>query len=273
MSSSFQRTVAGSASPAVIAEVDGWPINLARMEEAVAQVIEAARRRESFTCFTLNLDHLVKLRDNAPFQRAYRTARFVTADGAPVARIARRQWPDVERTTGADMMLPLCMAAAQKGVPVFLFGTAPEVLEATSKAIHRHTNGRIVIAGSEAPPHGFDPEGAAADAAIERIAASGAGLCLVMLGAPKQEIFAARAVEKGVACGFVCVGAAGDFIAGHQVRAPRALQSAGLEWAWRLAHSPSRLGMRYAKCAMLLARIEMEERRRGRASPSKRQSR
>lgn len=247
--------------------VDGWPINIPTLEGAVGQVIDAAANRESFSCFTLNLDHLVKLRDNADFQRAYRTARFVTADGEPVARIARRQWAEVERTTGADMLIPLCDAAAARGIPVFFFGTADEVLQSTVNAMQRRTGGKLIVAGSYAPPQGFDPKGAAADAAIEAIAASGAGLCLVMLGAPKQEIFAAQAVEKGVKCGFVCVGAAADFIVGHQVRAPQALQSAGLEWAWRLAHNPSRLGMRYAKCAMLLARLEINERLQARTQP------
>jgi exopolysaccharide biosynthesis WecB/TagA/CpsF family protein len=256
-----------TATAARRARVDGWPINLPTLDGAVEQVIEAAERRESFSCFTLNLDHLVKLRDNADFQRAYRTARFVTADGEPVARIARRQWSEVERTTGADMLIPLCDGAAQRGIPVFFFGTADEVLESTVKAMQRHTGGKLIVAGTYSPPQGFDPNGAAADAAIEAIAASGAALCLVMLGAPKQEIFSARAVEKGVACGFVCVGAAADFIVGHQVRAPRALQSAGLEWAWRLAHNPSRLGMRYARCAMLLARLEVNERLQARGAP------
>ncbi len=50
---------------------------------------------------------------------------------------------------------------------------------------------------------GFDPIGAEADEAIDQIAASGARLCLVALGAPKQEVFTARAMERLLQYGFV----------------------------------------------------------------------
>ena len=266
---SAYRSAAGPLAPLRSADVDGWPVNLPTMAVAIDSLIEAAGRGESFGCFTLNLDHLVKLRSDDQFRRAYRAARFITADGEPVARIARRQWPAVERTTGADMLLPLCQAAADHGLPVYLFGTTAEVLETTKARLAELTGGRLEIAGSEAPPYGFDPTGPAAAAALDRVAASGARLCLVLLGAPKQEIFCHLGLERGVACGFVCLGASADFVAGHQVRAPQALQSAGLEWAWRLASNPRRLGLRYARCAMLLAQIELRERRgpRPRALP------
>lgn len=264
MSSVYPTQGRAEAANSPAAEVDGWQINVPTLPEAIGQVIEAAERSEGFSCFTLNLDHLVKLRQSPSFQRAYRSARFVTADGAPVARLARRQWPSVERTTGADMLLPLCRAAADRGLSVYLFGTSDEVLESTRARLGELTGGRILIAGMEAPPQGFDPESPAADDCMDRISSSGASLCLVMLGAPKQEVFAARAVERGVRCGFVCVGAAADFIAGRQVRAPGMLQKSGLEWAWRLAQDPRRLGMRYARCAWLLAEIEVRERRQQR---------
>ena len=107
------------------------------------------------------------------------------------------------------------------------------------------------------PTYGFDVTGKVADDAIEDIKASGAKLCFVLLGAPKQEIFASRAVKAGSQCGFICVGAAADFIAGSQVRAPKFLQSSGLEWLWRLSHNPKRLGMRYFQCAVVLLRLRL----------------
>lgn len=242
---------------AASAVVDGWRVNLATLPAAVSAIIGAAKRSEGFSCLTLNLDHLVKLRSDAAFRKAYGQARFVTADGAPVAAIARRQWPQVERTTGADLLVPLCEAAAREGLPVFLFGTSTEVLERSAQELRNKTGELIEFAGIEAPAMGFDPEGPAADATIERIRASGARLCFVMLGAPKQEFFAARAVAAGVNCGFICVGAAADFVSGQQTRAPALVQKAGLEWLWRLSQEPSRLWRRYLSCALLLARIEI----------------
>jgi UDP-N-acetyl-D-mannosaminuronic acid transferase (WecB/TagA/CpsF family) len=45
-----------------------------------------------------------------------------------------------------------------------------------------------------------------------------------------------------------------DFLGGAQRRAPVFMQRYGLEWLWRVALSPSRLGARYARCAVLLAK-------------------
>lgn len=241
--------------PRTLAKVDGWPINVANQGEAVRVIAEAAQRADPFSVVTLNLDHLVKLRREPRFRHAYRNARFITADGAPVARLARMQSGGVERTTGADLVVPLAEAAASRRIPVYLFGSSADVLARAGRDLAERTDYKLDIAGSAAPAHGFDPEGREADAALAAIAASGARLCFVALGAPKQEIFAARAVERGVRCGFVCIGAALDFLAGEQVRAPRTMQDNGMEWLWRLMTNPRRLAGRYARCALVLADV------------------
>ncbi len=253
----MRTSQSANAAPAALATVDGWPVNVPGLRAAVSLIIEAARTGESFAAFTLNLDHLVKLRRSEAFRRAYRAARFVTADGAPVARLARLQSPRVERATGADLMVPLAQAAARNALPVFLFGSNAEVLQRAGRDLGERCDGALDIAGTEAPPYGFDPEGPEADRALERIAASGARVCFVALGAPKQEVFAARAVARGIGCGFVCIGASLDFLAGEQIRAPSLLRDNGLEWLWRLATSPRRLGWRYAQCAVLLADLTL----------------
>jgi exopolysaccharide biosynthesis WecB/TagA/CpsF family protein len=55
--------------------------------------------------------------------------------------------------------------------------------------------------------------------------------------------------------GFVCVGAALDFIAGTQARAPGFFQRHGLEWVWRLMSNPQRLAMRYLRSALAVPRL------------------
>ena len=242
-----------------VAKVDGWPINIANLSSAIHEIIDAAESGDSFSVVTLNVDHLVKLRRNPAFQDAYRVARFVTADGEPVAWLARRSNPAVERTTGADLVLPLVKAAADAELPIYLFGTTNDVLARVGQHLTHHTNGTLDIVGSAAPSGQFDPAGEEADAALEIIAASGAKLCLLALGAPKQEILAARAVEKGIKVGFVSIGASLDFLAGTQVRAPQFLQDHGLEWSWRLITHPLRLGPRYASCALVLADIVLRD--------------
>ena len=250
---------ASRTGPATPATVDSWPINLPDQHTALATILTAAEGSTGFTVFTLNLDHLVKLRNSADFRHAYNQATFVTADGEPVARLARKQDVAVRRTTGADLVLPLAMACAKMRLPIFLFGTSPGVLAAASQRLQQYAGEDLEIVGSMSPPIDFDPKSEAADAAIDRIKTSGARICFVALGAPKQEIFAARAVAAGTNTGFICIGAGLDFLAGEQIRAPRFFQTASIEWVWRLGSSPRRLAARYAQCAVLLARLTLIE--------------
>jgi N-acetylglucosaminyldiphosphoundecaprenol N-acetyl-beta-D-mannosaminyltransferase len=99
---------------------------------------------------------------------------------------------------------------------------------------------------------GFDPAGPAADAAIDAIGQSGARLVFLALGAPKQEIFAARAFGRLPGAGFVSIGAGLDFISGAQRRAPKLVRLLAAEWLWRMALSPRRLAGRYAACLAAL---------------------
>ncbi len=248
-----------SAAP----RVDGQFINVISPRQAVSAVRARAATRRGFTFFTLNLDHLVKLRDHPGFRAAYRAASLVSADGWPVVLLARRQaratlGASLQVTTGADLVLPLCGAAAADGVPVYLFGATEESLAGAAAAL-RAAHPSLDIRGWHAPPYGFDPASPEADADADRIAASGARLVFLALGAPKQELFAARAFARHPALGLVCIGAALDFLSGKQVRAPRLVRSARLEWLWRLVHAPKALGSRYARCAGLFGTLAVVE--------------
>ena len=241
-------------TPQALAFVDDQAITIRDAADLLHQVEAALAAHDAFTLFTLNLDHLVKRRQSATFREAYARAALVTADGWPVVRLARRIDPTIALTTGADMVIPLCRLAARRRVPVFLFGSREAVLVGAAARLQALCPG-LIVAGCEAPPAGFDPTGPAAHEAIQRIAASGAGLCFVALGAPKQELFADMAVAANVPAGFVCIGAALDFIAGAQRRAPSVLRRLRLEWAWRLGREPRRLLARYARCAILYLRL------------------
>jgi exopolysaccharide biosynthesis WecB/TagA/CpsF family protein len=265
--SAMQPTLAGAIKPLAI--IDGWPLTMATPDQTVRAVVYRAERAESFTVNTLNLDHLVKLRRDPQFRAAYQRATIVTADGAPIVWLARRQGAKVVRTTGADLILPLVMEAARCQLPVYLFGTTPEVLEKCGAALQKVTGNTLVICGAAAPPQGFDVNGPGADAAINAMRAAGARLVFVALGAPKQEIFAARAVAAELGAGLVCIGAALDFIVGSQTRAPQLFRDHGLEWVWRLATNPRRLAGRYAACAVVLADLALVQPLRARFSRHK----
>lgn len=238
-----------------IANVDGWNLQLRSRKHALDEVRTRLSEHTGFILCCMNLDHLVKLRSDPGLQRVYcHPATCVMADGAPVAALARRNGADIERSAGPDLMIPLCQQAARDGVPIYMFGTRTDVLEAGAARLRAEAPG-LDIRAIVAPPYGYDPTSAEADADADRMAASGAKIVLLGLGSPKQELFAERAIARHPELGFVCIGAALDFIVGEQVRAPAVMRNNGLEWLWRLVTSPRRLGMRYVKCALLLADI------------------
>jgi exopolysaccharide biosynthesis WecB/TagA/CpsF family protein len=234
--------------------VDGIAINVPSLSEAVSSIVSAAQHGENFSVCTLNLDHVVQLQHHANFRAAYRRARFVTADGFPIVVLSRLMGTRIERTTGADLVEPVCEEARKKGLSVFLLGANDLTLETTAKRLSDRFTG-LQIAGCLAPGSGFDPYSGEADAAIEQIRESGARLCFVALGAPRQELFAARCLDELNGTGMLCIGAALDFIAGTQTRAPSLARKTGLEWAWRMLREPRRLGPRYVRCMSVVPRL------------------
>jgi exopolysaccharide biosynthesis WecB/TagA/CpsF family protein len=234
--------------------VDGVTINVSSLPEAVSSIVAAAQQGGSFSVCTLNLDHVVQLQRRSDFRAAYRRARFVTADGFPIVMLGRLLGTRIHRTTVADLVEPICHQAQRRGLPIYMLGSNSDTLAATAKRLSERFKG-LQVAGYHSPGSNFDPYSEEADHAIESIRASGAKLCFVALGAPRQELFAARCLDQLDGTGLLCIGAALDFLAGTKRRAPAITQKVGLEWAWRMLREPRRLGPRYARCLAEVPRL------------------
>jgi exopolysaccharide biosynthesis WecB/TagA/CpsF family protein len=230
-------------------------MSVRRVTVPTRQVLEGRLRqhfseRSGFALATLNLDHLVKLRTDAAFQRAYDQHDLITADGNPVVWLERLAGSRAELLPGSDMVLPLLRMAAEHGVGVGFVGSTAEVLARAADAVKADVPGldvRVTIA----PPFGFDPEGQEAARILDELSRADVGLCLIALGAPKQERFAAFGRHRAPKVGFASIGASLDFLAGRQKRAPLWVRRIAMEWLWRAALSPRRLGGRYARCLVL----------------------
>ena len=229
-------------------------VNVVNIRQTISLVIQYARAQKGYTLFTINLDHLVKMSEDYSFRAAYQRADFVTADGWPIVWLLQQEGGKQERTTGADLVEPLCGLAAAYGLPLYVIGPGET---SQSKALDmlqaRHPS--LQIAGAETPRLTLPFQVDTLEALAERIARSGARLCILSLGAPKQEILADELRQRCPGVGFLCVGAALDFISGHKLRAPLWVRHIGMEWLWRLGTDPGRLTARYVKCMLLFARL------------------
>ena len=212
----------------------GVRVTRATEDEIVASARDAVKTgRFGQTLVAVNAHTYSEARSRPDFRNAINEAYIAWPDGVPIvwaAKFAGR--PIGPRIHGHDLMLRFLSESFSH----YFYGSTPEVLADLRQALP----GRK-IAGTESPPF----TRGVADSDLTRINASGADIVWIALGAPKQELWAARHRDRIRAPIVACVGAAFEIIAGRFSRAPRGLQKLGLEWAWRLGQDPARLWRRY----------------------------
>ncbi|MCS6879122.1 MAG: WecB/TagA/CpsF family glycosyltransferase [Geminicoccaceae bacterium] len=221
----------------------GTRVDAVGLEEAAERILAWARSGRPAKVAAANVHMLVEARDDPAFAAALAAFDLVTPDGMPLVwRLRRLGFRDQERVYGPDLMLEVCARAAARGVPVGIFGGSPSALAGCCAALAARFPG-LVISYAFAPP--VRPAGTEDPATLAAIRASGARILFVALGCPKQEKWIALNAPE-LPCVAFAVGAAVDFLSGRVPQAPRWLQRAGLEWAFRLACDPKRLWRRYA---------------------------
>jgi N-acetylglucosaminyldiphosphoundecaprenol N-acetyl-beta-D-mannosaminyltransferase len=214
-------------------------------EAAVEQVIAAARERRSMAVSALAVHGVMTGVLDAT--QCYRLNRFdlVVPDGQPVRwamnLLYRTRLP--ERVYGPTLMLQLCQRATRENLPIYLYGSRPNVLEALRRNLCVRFGG-LIVAGMQ-PSHFRRVSHVEKQTIVAAIQRSGAALVFVGLGCPRQEVWAYE-YRDALQMPLVAVGAAFDFHAGLLPQAPPRMQRLGLEWLYRLAREPQRLWKRYA---------------------------
>ncbi len=232
-------------------EVCGLAVDAITAEEALASIERAvAARRDGglarpLAVFSANVDMAVKAAGDPGFARDLAEADFLLLDGVPLVWMARSLGARVpERVAGVDLVQRIAARAAAKGWSLFLLGAAHGVAERAAAVLAVASPG-LRIAGTLSPPLRFEEDPAARERVIAALAATRPDIVLVALGAPRQERWILSQRERIAPAAFLGVGGSFDLIAGERRRAPGIVQRAGLEWAWRMAQEPLRLGRRY----------------------------
>ena len=185
---------------------------------------------------TVNPEFIVAAQSDDDFRNILNASSLALPDGVGLLWAARfLGHPLQERVTGTDTVQRIAALAAQKGYSLFLLGAAPGVAVATAARLCQIYPG-LRIAGA----HAGSPAREEEDEIVGLIQRAGPDILFVAYGAPAQDKWIARNLERlgvPVAMG---VGGAFDFISGRAKRAPRRLQRLGLEWLHRLLHEPWR---------------------------------
>jgi N-acetylglucosaminyldiphosphoundecaprenol N-acetyl-beta-D-mannosaminyltransferase len=151
----------------------------------------------------------------------------------------------MRRVYGPDLMLDVCRWSEASGCKHFFYGGADGVAELLAQKLKAKFP-KLQVVGTFTPP--FRALNADEERQLrDQVAAAQPDILWVGLSTPKQEKFMAEFLPKLDVTLMIGVGAAFDFHSGRVRQAPRWMQRSGLEWFYRLASEPRRLGRRYCR--------------------------
>ncbi len=222
-------------------EILGIPYACVDADSALAEA-ERLYEEEAPAWIAIENVHGVNIAVSDPAHKdVLRRANLRLNDGKGVmlgARIQGRRFPvDLNGNFFSPLLL---RRAAERGWPVFFLGAAPGVAQRAGDRLTESIPGLRIVGVRD----GFfkrDQE----EEVVEAIRATEPGLLMVGMGNPLQEQWLDRNIAATGARLGVTVGAFFDFQAGEMPRAPAWMNSAGLEWVYRLTKEPRRLWRRY----------------------------
>lgn len=215
----------------------GVPIHPLTMEQTVAELDSRLEQGQQTFVVTANAEIIMMCQQDAGYKKIIaQEADLVLPDGAGAVWAGRYLGQQVpERVAGFDLYNRLLALSAQKGYKAYFFGGAPGVAEA-AKAKAASLYPGVQVAGCR---NGYFTD-AEVPAIIEDINKSGADMLFVALGAPKQEKWLLEHRQELQPKILMGIGGSFDVLAGKMERAPKWMQDASLEWAFRLYKQPSR---------------------------------
>lgn len=211
------------------------------MDETVQRCLDAVRDGRQLEIGVVNAAKLVNMRRDPRLAQAVAGCDLVLADGQAVVwagRVLRAPLP--ERVAGIDLFLRLLAEAESAGMSVYFLGARQDVLERMLRRVADRFP-RLKVAGSR---NGYFDD-SQQEAVADTIARSGAQMLFLGMTSPKKEIFTAAYGARTGARVVHGVGGSFDILAGVTKRAPASWQRWGLEWLYRAAQEPRRLGRRY----------------------------
>jgi N-acetylglucosaminyldiphosphoundecaprenol N-acetyl-beta-D-mannosaminyltransferase len=191
---------------------------------------------------TVNADFIVSAHADPRFARII-DENCATFDGqipfVLARRLARPRGAPIEKISGSDLVPELLEQAGRRGQRVFFLGAAAQANTAAVAAAKQRFGADV--AGYSPPLANYPFPDDWREACRARIAAFKPDMVFVALGAPKQEFWMDDEKAWLAASGVqLCIGCGGslDFLSGQIKRAPKWVQSIGMEGVYRLLTQP-----------------------------------
>ena len=225
--------------------IGGVLIDNVSMDETLEHIEHFIKEGKPCYLTNPNVDVIMRFTKDKDFADYYRKGALCTADGTPIMWAARfLGTPLKEKVSGSDLVPRVCELANRKGYKLFFLGGRPGAADAAKETLLKRLP-HLNIVGTYAPPFGFEKDTTELARIASMIKEAKPDILFVGLGAPKQENWIRDNYKNLGVPVFMGVGVTFEFIAGIVKRAPKWMQSAGLEWLWRLMMEPGRLWKRY----------------------------
>ncbi|MCG3210877.1 MAG: UDP-N-acetyl-D-mannosaminuronic acid transferase [Anaerolineae bacterium] len=220
-----------------VATILGVNIHAVTNAQTLALIEEFIASGRPHQLCTVNPEFAVRAQSDAEFKAIINRAALALPDGIGLLKAARflGQTPLPERVAGSDLVIRLAELSHQKGYRIYFLGAMPGVAEQAAANLRQKFPG-LQVAGTFAGSPAIEQN----EDIVRRILPTRPDILLVAYGAPNQDKWIARNLDRLQIP--VCIGVGGsfDFLAGVVARAPGWVQRLHLEWLHRLAQQPSR---------------------------------
>ena len=179
---------------------------------------------------TANALIMLKVAEDPTYKEAVLKADYIIPDGFGVQLVHKlKKRNGFQRYPGRELATDLLKEGKKRNWSFYLLGARPEVVEKLAEMLKEKG---INIAGYH---HGYFK----GDGPVNEILKLSPDVVFVAMGAPKQELWIAKNIdrfEKGL---FIGLGGTFDVLSGFKKRAPKWMIKMGLEWLYRFFQSPS----------------------------------
>jgi len=213
------------------------------MEQTLDRIEQFVESRKPRQHVVVNVAKIVAMRNHPQFREIVSSCDLINADGMPIVWASRLLGNPLPcRVAGVDLFQELVRLCAEKGYRPFFFGAREWVVEKVAEKF-RAMYPRLCVAGYR---NGYYPEAEEPEIA-EMIRDSKADMLFVGFSSPMKEKFLNKWMNHLKVPFCMGVGGSFDIVAGKTTRAPKWMQSTGLEWFYRVLQEPGRMWKRYAK--------------------------
>jgi N-acetylglucosaminyldiphosphoundecaprenol N-acetyl-beta-D-mannosaminyltransferase len=235
----------------------GTLISAINMPQAL-EIIDSwiARRERNYVCVTPA--HVIMDGYWNPDVRGWiNRAGLATPDGMGIVWLLQAKGNrTVARVYGPDLVLAVCEHGLADRRRHFFYGGESGVAEVLAARLSERFPG-LQVAGTFSPPF-RQPTSAEEAEVIREIDESKSDILWVATGSPRQEGWMAGHLGKIDVPVMIGVGASFDFLSGRKKQAPRWIQRIGMEWLFRLASEPRRLGRRYSQYPLFVLLVFLQ---------------